>query len=46
MVPLLKGVIYQEGNPGQWSALLQLQARVRDYVAVLGLELVLDEAVI
>jgi len=44
VIPLLKGVIYQEGNAGQWNALLQLQTRVRDYVAVLGLELVLDEA--
>lgn len=44
VVPLLKGVIYQEDNPGLWSALLNLQARVRDYVAVLGLELILDEA--
>ncbi len=44
VVPLLKGVIYQEGDAGLWSALLNLQARVRDYVAVLGLELVLDEA--
>lgn len=44
VIPLLKGVIYQEGNAAQWSALLALQARVRDYVAVLGLELVLDEA--
>lgn len=44
VVPLLKGVIYQEDNPGLWSALLNLQARVRDYVAVLGLELMLDES--
>ncbi len=44
VVPLLKGVIYQEGDPDLWNALLGLQARVRDYVAVLGLELVLDEA--
>ncbi len=41
---LLKGVIYQEADAGLWSALLNLQARVRDYVAVLGLELVFDEA--
>ncbi|MHB8428556.1 MAG: DUF4194 domain-containing protein [Acidiferrobacterales bacterium] len=41
---LLKGVIYQEADPGLWNALLNLQGRVRDYVAVLGLELVLDEA--
>lgn len=44
VVPLLKGVIYQESEGALWSALLKLQARVRDYVAVLGLELVLDEA--
>lgn len=44
VVPLLKGVIYQEDHAGLWHALLTLQARVRDYVAVLGLELVLDDA--
>jgi hypothetical protein len=43
-VPLLKGVLYQESDAALWNALLGLQARVRDYVAVLGLELVLDEA--
>lgn len=40
----MKGVIYQEGAPDLWNVLLSLQARVRDYVAVLDLELVLDEA--
>jgi hypothetical protein len=44
VVPLLKGVLYQEADTTRWSALLSLQTRVRDYVAVLGLELVLDEA--
>ncbi len=44
VVPLLKGVLSLEESPPLWSALLGLQARVRDYVAVLGLELVLDEA--
>ena len=44
IVPLLKGVLYQADNPQFWQALLNLQARVRDYVAVLNLELVLDEA--
>nr|VFJ58964.1 MAG: protein of unknown function (DUF4194) [Candidatus Kentron sp. DK] len=44
VIPLLKGVIYQEDNPGLWGALLTLQASVRDYVAVLGLELMVDEA--
>ena len=44
VIPLLKGVIYQEADAGLWNALLTLQSRVRDYVAVLNLELVLDEA--
>lgn len=44
VVPLLKGVLYSEEKPALWSGLLALQARVRDYVSVLGLELVLDEA--
>ena len=44
VVPLLKGVLYQESEAALWNALLALQARVRDYVAVLGLDLVLDEA--
>ncbi len=44
VVPLLKGVVYQESDPEIWNALITLQARVRDYVAVLGLELALDEA--
>lgn len=44
VVPLLKGVMYREENPGLWGSLLNLQASVRDYVAVLGLELMLDEA--
>jgi hypothetical protein len=43
-INLLKGVIYQEADAALWNALLNLQARVRDYVAVLCLELVLDEA--
>jgi len=44
VIPLLKGVIYQETDAGLWNALLNLQPRVRDYVLVLDLELVLDEA--
>jgi hypothetical protein len=44
VIPLLKGVLYRDDDASLWSALLDLQARVRDYVAVLNLELVLDEA--
>ena len=44
VIPLLKGVCYRDGDASLWNALLELQARVRDYVSVLGLVLVLDEA--
>ncbi|MFZ9937335.1 MAG: DUF4194 domain-containing protein [Luteolibacter sp.] len=44
VIPLLKGVIYQENDPPLWSRLIALDAIVRDYLRVLDLELVLDEA--
>jgi len=44
VVPLLKGVLYREDTPELWNSLLGLQSQVRDYVAVLGLELIVDEA--
>jgi hypothetical protein len=44
LIALMKGVLYREDNPSLWQDLLDLQARVRDYVVVLGLELLLDEA--
>ncbi|MBI2750329.1 MAG: DUF4194 domain-containing protein [Burkholderiales bacterium] len=44
VIPLLKSVLYRDEDPQAWDALLKLQARVRDYVAVLALDLVLDEA--
>ena len=43
VVPLLKGVVYRENDAAVWNGLVHGQAQVRDYVAVLGLELVLDE---
>jgi hypothetical protein len=44
LIGLFKGVCYRDGDERQWASLLNLQARVRDYVAVLNLDLVLDEA--
>jgi hypothetical protein len=43
-ITLLKGVVYRDGNEHLWAVLLELQPHVRDYVAVLGLDLVVDEA--
>ena len=44
LISMLKSVLYRDNDERQWAALLNLQARVRDYVAVLNLDLVLDEA--
>jgi hypothetical protein len=44
VIHLMKGVTYAEADPPLWQSLLELQARVRDHVAALGLELMLDPA--
>jgi len=44
LIALFRGVVYADSQPQNWQALLRLQARVRDYVRVLGLELMLDES--
>jgi hypothetical protein len=44
VIPLMKGVIYRDGNEAAWQQVRQLQAQVRDYVDVLGLQVVIDEA--
>jgi hypothetical protein len=41
---LMKGVVYRDAHPVPWQHLMQLQAQVRDYVAVMGLVPVVDEA--
>lgn len=44
LIALFQGVLYREAGAEPWQALLDLQARVRDYVGLIGLELLLDEA--
>ena len=44
IIALMKGVVYEENDPALWQDLFALQARARDYISVLGLELMLDEA--
>ncbi|WP_455833627.1 DUF4194 domain-containing protein [Pseudarthrobacter siccitolerans] len=41
---LFKGVLYSENDEKLWQSLLGLTSHVRDYVSVLGLDLVLDES--
>ncbi len=41
---LMKGVVYRDTHERAWRYLLQLQPQVREHVAVLGLQVVVDEA--
>jgi hypothetical protein len=44
VVQLMKGVVYRDTHDKAWLHLLQLQPQVRDYVEVLGLQVVIDES--
>jgi Uncharacterized protein conserved in bacteria C-term(DUF2220)/Domain of unknown function (DUF4194) len=44
VVQLMKGAVYRDMHDKAWHHLLQLQPRVRDYVEVLGVQVVIDEA--
>jgi hypothetical protein len=44
LVALMKGIADREAEPALWQTLTGIHARVRDYVAVLGLDLVMDDA--
>jgi uncharacterized protein DUF4194 len=44
LVTLMKGILERDDTPALWQGLLAHQARVRDHVSVIGLDLVLDEA--
>lgn len=44
LIALFKGVVYADQAPENWQNLLERQAAIADYVAVLGLELIVDEA--
>ena len=44
LVSLMKGVVEREANPTTWTALVELQPRARDHFAIVGLELLVNEA--
>lgn len=44
VVNLLRGIVYRDQSAEHWHDLVGLQAAVRDYARVLGLELIVDEA--
>ena len=41
---LMKGVIYRDTHDRAWRSLLELQPQARDYVDVLGLQVIIDDA--
>lgn len=43
LIALFRGVLYEDKSPELWRDLLTYQGAVRDYVAVLGLQVLLDE---
>jgi hypothetical protein len=43
LISLFKGVLYQDNSPELWRDLLIYQGAVRDYIEVLGLQVLLDE---
>lgn len=43
LVHLLKGVLYRDTHHLLWQQLAQIEPQVRDYISVLGLELLVDQ---
>lgn len=44
VIPLMKGVVYRDGNEAAWQQVQDLQGEVRDYVDTLGLQVIIDDA--
>jgi len=44
VVSLMKGVVYRDQHPSVWLQLEELHGAVLDYVRVMGLDLIIDEA--
>jgi hypothetical protein len=44
LILLLKGVLYRDDDPATWSALHRHQAQAREHLALLGLDLLVDDA--
>ncbi len=44
LITLIKGIIYRDDSQELWRDLLMQQAAIQDYTAVIGLDLIIDEA--
>lgn len=43
LVALLKGVVYREDNIKRWQDLIDYQGQIRDYLSLIGLDLLFFE---
>jgi len=43
LIAMMRGIVYREDDMRIWQVLLDSQARIRDYVSLLGLEPIIDE---
>jgi hypothetical protein len=43
LITLMKGVTYAEDDAPRWQSIVELAPRIREYIGLMGLELVLDE---
>src|SRR5579864_3696651 len=44
LIHLMKNILYQDKQPELWNSLLNNQAAIRSYIAILALELFIDES--
>ena len=44
VIHLLKGILFRNEQPALWQDLFELENEVRDYIAVLGLDLQIDDS--
>ncbi len=44
LIALMKGVVERERSADLWQDLMQHKSQIRDYVGIIGLDLILDEA--
>jgi hypothetical protein len=44
LIALMRGIVHRDDDAALWQSLVDRQGRIRDYVAVLGLEPIIDEA--
>ncbi|MBN1961544.1 MAG: DUF4194 domain-containing protein [Deltaproteobacteria bacterium] len=44
LITLMKGITYRDNDNNLWQSLINMQSRVREHIALMGLELIIDDA--